>query len=152
MSDSDETGIQPRRNVEAIVERKLKRRMAAFEKTQAMKAQIRDAQVESSRIAKLALVVLEGCGARLNGGEVELHDGAITYDTMTVRGFQELKAVAATYGHRSSHVREEMDEQYAMERSRAEAGWRASRDDVNAPYMASIDDDDGPGGMFNGSK
>lgn len=53
---------------------------------------------EARRIAELALTVLDGCGVQLEDPLIELYDGSVVSDMMTVRAYKELLKAAGRQG------------------------------------------------------
>jgi hypothetical protein len=82
---------------------------------------------EARRIAELAMTVLDGCGVQLDGKVIELHDGGMVSDMMTVRAYEELQKAAGRVGVTQEEVAAKVADAFAeheaeVRRQTGEAG------------------------------
>jgi hypothetical protein len=82
---------------------------------------------ETRRIAELAMTVLDGCGIQLEDKVIELHDGGMVSDMMTVRAYEELLKAAGRVGVTQEDVAARISEAFAeheeaVRRQTGEAG------------------------------
>jgi len=109
------------------------------------------ANEEAKRIAELALTVLDGCSVNRDGNLIELHDGGIVSDMMTVRAYKELEKAAGRLGVDKDEVSARVAEAFAehMEAATAQARERGVRLGPQGDPMMGPEDSDRKG-IFGG--
>lgn len=99
---------------------------------------------EARRIAELAMTVLDGCGIRLVDRIIELHDGGMVSDMMTVRAYEELQKASGRLGVTQDDVASRISDALAEHEARVEHQAREAGIHVSSrgdPLMGSEDGD-----------